>query len=95
MLSVDDVALPHVVTIPVMGLPTRFATNEPAMLEIVDEAFGVWSALDGHDVLDADTHRVVHVRIAVGSDDRDDELDARGAPVSHAVSYTHLTLPTN
>ena len=85
MLSVDDVALPLAVTIPVMGVPTRFATNEPAMLEIVDEAFGVWRALGRHDVLDADAQRVVRVRIAVVPDDRDD-LDARGAPMSHEMT---------
>ena len=84
MLSDDDVALPYVVTIPVMGLPTQFATNEPAMLEIVDEAFGVWSALEGRDVIDA--QRVVRVRIAVVPDDSDDPLDVRGAPMSHEMS---------
>ena len=84
MVNVDDVVLAHVVTIPVLGLPTRFATNDPAMLDIVGEAFGVWSALRSDDVLDADAERVVHVRIGVASDD--DDLDTRGAPMSHEMS---------
>jgi len=84
--AVDDVELPIVDTIPVLGLPTRFATNDPAMLEIVDEAFGVWRALAGHDALDAEVENVVHVRIAVAAHGPDDVLDARGAAISHEMS---------
>ena len=40
-----DLPLPYAVTLPVLGIATRFATNDRAMLEIVDEAFGVWRAL--------------------------------------------------
>ena len=86
MLSVGDVVLPHVVTIPVLGLPTRFAANDPAMLEIIDEAFGLWSALGGHDLRDTDAERAVLVRIEVASDGGDDDLDTRGAPMSHEMS---------
>ena len=89
VLSIDavyDLALPHVAVIPVLGLPTRFATNEPAMLEIVDEAFGVWRALAGHDGLDAEPDGIVHVRIAVAADGGDDAIDAAGAPISHEMS---------
>ena len=78
--------LPHSVTLPVLGIRTRFETNEPAMLEIVDEAFGVWSALGRHDVLDADAQSVVRVRIEVDPDGRDDGPVARGAPMSHEMS---------
>jgi hypothetical protein len=86
VVSIDDDALPYVVTIPVMGLPTRFATNEPVMLEIVDEAFGVWRVLERHDVLDGDAH-AARVRITVVPDDRDGDSDARGAPMSHEMSH--------
>ena len=89
MLSLDaihDVALPHVAIIPVLGLPTRFATNDPAMLEIVDEAFGVWHALAGHDVLDEEADGVVHVRIAVAADGGDGAADAAGAAICHEMS---------
>jgi hypothetical protein len=86
VLSADDVALPHVDTIPVMGLPTRFATNESAMLEIVEEAFGVWRALEGHDVVESSSEHVVHVRIVVVAHGRGDALDTGGAPISHEMS---------
>lgn len=85
MVTVDDVALVHERTLPVLGLPTRFATNEPAMLEIVDEAFGVWRALASHDVLDADAGRVVQVSIAVVPDD-DDAPGAGSAVTVHEMS---------
>jgi hypothetical protein len=64
---------------------TRFVTNEPAMLDIVEEAFGVWRVLEGHEVLDGEV-RAVHVDITVVPDDRDDDSDARGAPMSHEMS---------
>ena len=85
MVKVDDVALPHEVTLPVLGLPTRFATNEPAMLEIVDEAFGVWRALAPHDVLDAETGRVAQVRVIVVPDSGD-APDAKSAAITHETS---------
>jgi hypothetical protein len=85
VVKVDDVALVHERTLPVLGLPTRFATNEPAMLEIVDEAFGVWRALAAHDVLDADAGRVVQVSIAVVPDD-DDAPGAGSAVTVHEMS---------
>jgi hypothetical protein len=83
----DDVALlPYHVTIPVLGLRTRFASNEPAMLEIVDEAFGVWSALGTDDVLESDAEGVVLVRIEIAPDHPDDDLGVRDAPVMHEMS---------
>ena len=85
MVNVDDVALVHERTLPVLGLPTRFATNEAAMLEIVDEAFGVWRALASRDVLDEDAGRVVQVSIAVVPDD-DDALGAGSAVMVHEMS---------
>ena len=76
-----DLPLPHVVTVPVLGLPTHFATNDRAMLEIVDEAFGVWSSLDSSALQDVDERDVVHVRIAVVADDG---IDA-DAPIEHST----------
>ena len=85
MLNVDDVALSHEVTLPVLGLPTRFGTNEPAILDIVDEAFGVWRALAPRDVLGADSSRVAQVCVAVvpgvgGA------LDTEGGAITHEMS---------
>jgi len=86
VLSAGAGVLPYAVTIPVLGLPTRFETNEPAMLEIVDEAFGVWSALGTDEVLESDAERLVLVRIEIASDHPGDDLGVRDAPVRHEMS---------
>ncbi|PYP76059.1 MAG: hypothetical protein DMD35_19735 [Gemmatimonadetes bacterium] len=86
MLNADRIALPCVVTLPVLGLPTRFATNEPAMLETVDDAFGVWRALAGHDAIDRDVERPVQVRIVVSADPEQNDLDRDGTPIHHHMS---------
>ena len=83
------VPLPHAVTLPVLGIPTRFATNEPAMLDIVEESFGVWSALGESDVAATDANEVVHVRIVVGSGGSDDAPDGEGTPIGHEMSADH------
>ena len=84
--AVENVALPHVATIPVLGLPTRFATNDPAMLEIVDEAFGVWRALGGHNAIEAAAgHRVV-VQIVVTEEQPGLDGDPRDATIRHHMS---------
>jgi hypothetical protein len=85
VVNVDDVGLVHERILPVLGLPTRFATNEPAVLGIVDEAFGVWRALASRHVLDADAGRVVRVSIAVVPDD-DGAPAAGGAAMVHEMS---------
>ena len=42
-----DVPLRHRATIPVLGIPVHFASNAPAVLGIVEEAFGGWRVLEG------------------------------------------------
>lgn len=84
MLSVDDVALSHGCTLPVLGIPTRFATNEPAMLEIVEEVFGVWRALATDDMRDVSVGDVVQVRIVV-TPHGDDALGAAHAAITHEM----------
>ena len=78
-----DLPLPHTVTLPVFGLATRFATNDRAMLEIVDEAFGVWRALEERGPADGAADPV-EVRIVV-SDRRSDTADL-AAPIHHSMS---------
>jgi hypothetical protein len=56
------------------------------MLEIVDEAFGVWSALGTDEVLESDAERLVLVRIEIASSHPDDDRGVRDAPVSHEMS---------
>jgi hypothetical protein len=41
-----NVALPHTVRLPVLGIPVRFATNSPAALDAVTECFGMWEHLN-------------------------------------------------
>ena len=84
MLSADDIALAHAVVIPVLGIQTRFTTNAPAVLEIVEQCFGAWHALAANDV-DADADRVVEVRVAVVSDHAD-QRDTTGAAITHEMS---------
>jgi hypothetical protein len=36
-----DVALPHAIELPVLGLRVRFETNDPAVLAVVEDSFGV------------------------------------------------------
>lgn len=85
MLNFGAVALSHVVTLPVMGLRTRFATNEPEMLQIVEDAFGVWRALSEEVACVTETGGMVHVCIVV-TDESDDGSDAMDAPISHEMS---------
>ena len=83
------IPLPHAVTLPVLGIPTRFATNETAMLEIVEESFGMWSALGESENATTDANEVVHVRIVVGSGGSDDAPDEEGTPIRHEMSGDH------
>jgi len=53
------VALPHVVRLPVLGVPVRFMTNDPDVLEAVLESFGMWANLTSHPgLVSADELRV-------------------------------------
>ena len=79
-----DVELPFTVTLPVLGLPTRFATNDREMLELVDEAFGVWGVLTPESwVHDSDAQPPIQVDVEV-VDVRDDSDAA--APIVHRTS---------
>jgi hypothetical protein len=44
----QGVALRHVVDLPVLGVPVRFASNSAAALAVVEDAFGRWRALGAH-----------------------------------------------
>jgi len=44
----QGVALRHVVDLPVLGIPVRFASNSAAALAVVEDAFGRWRALGAH-----------------------------------------------
>jgi hypothetical protein len=79
-----DLILPYDVTVPVLGIATRFATNDRAMLDIVDEAFGVWHALDTREPVEQGA--TVLVRLVVGGDRHAEAADAGAAPIRHSMS---------
>lgn len=74
------------VTLPVLGIPTVFASNDSLMLEIVDEAFGVWRALDPDAGRNASAQDPVHVRIAVLSGIPADPAREGAARIQHFMS---------
>jgi hypothetical protein len=78
--------LPHVATLPVLGIATCFATNDRAMLDVVDEAFGVWRALASADPSGHSTVAPVQVRIVVSRDGSD---AAAAAPIRHTMDAAH------
>jgi hypothetical protein len=75
---------PYAVTLPVLGIPTRFATNDRDMLEIVEESFDVWRALASHEPIEEDAPEPVDVHIFV----RDDRgtTHASAGPIEHHMS---------
>ena len=72
----------HAVTLPVLGIATRFETDAPRIIELVEETFGVWRALAPDDV--AGARDPVRIRIVV-TDDPDGEPDS-DAPIRHSIS---------
>ena len=78
--------LPHVVMLPVLGLATCFATNDRAMLDVVDEAFGVWRALPSAERFEHATVAPVHVRIVVSRGGSD---ASAAAPIRHTMDADH------
>lgn len=49
-----DARLDHRAELPVLGIPVRFASNSPQVMEAVAESFGVWERLWQHPALLAD-----------------------------------------
>lgn len=45
-----DAALSHMVEIPVLGIRTAFRTNSPAVMQVIEEAFGAWKRLEPGDI---------------------------------------------
>ena len=86
MLNDGDVALPHAITLPVLGIPTRFATNDAEMVGIVEDSFGVWRALDERDAEGTAANGIVHVHIVVGSGSSDGAPDRDGTPIRHEMT---------
>jgi hypothetical protein len=71
-----DIALRHVVELPVLGVPVRFESNSAAAIAAVEDAFGIWGALRASPELIAPVG--VQVRLIVHDGE---EGDAPHAPV--------------
>ena len=78
------IALPHTLTLPVLGIPTRFEADAPQVMEIVEEAFGVWCALEPREAID-ETRDPVRVCIVV-TEPRGDVVNAEAAIIQHSMS---------
>ena len=76
---------PYEVTLPVLGIATRFTTNDRAMLALVDEAFGVWRALEPRRT-DGMHSGPAEVRIVVEPDRGDDGTERLAAAIHHSMS---------
>lgn len=75
-----DVSTSYLLELPVLGIPVRFESNSPAVIEIADGAMGVWRSLTALPELIA--HRGVRVRVIVAQGDEGTE---RHAPPRHYV----------
>ena len=74
----------HVIELPVLGIATRFETNDAEVARCVDDAFGMWRALAGCAAADV-THEsplLVHVDVVAG-DEGPPSLDGH-APVRYS-----------
>lgn len=72
----------HTVELPLLGIRVVFRTGSAAVLNVIEEAFGAWSALAPADIDDVPA---VIVRIAV-HDERDHERRAQGPPATNALA---------
>ena len=71
-------ALRHQVSLPVMGVPVRFAASHPELLAPVEDAFGHWRGLDPRAV-SAESGVDVHLILQGGAEDEPPEVTFRAA----------------
>jgi hypothetical protein len=72
--------LRFVATLPVLGITTRFETNSPTVLGIVEDAFGAWGTLGA--LADVD-ERACRIRVVVTAGDEGQPLGSAHAMVRH------------
>jgi hypothetical protein len=61
---------PRARTLPVMGIPVRFETDAPAVMDVVDDAFGAWADAESDPAWTGAPVRV-RIRVAGGEEDAD------------------------
>lgn len=72
--------LRHTATIPVLGIPVRFHSNAPRVIEIAESAFGAWRVLERTPALIADDGVDVRFIVSAG-----DEGPASHAPIDYRM----------
>jgi hypothetical protein len=78
--------LEHALTLPVLGIPTRFETNGREVLEAVEETFGAWRVLDAHpEYVDAAPARV-RIEIVPGGEGPHEHAPVRFDAVGEGVA---------
>lgn len=70
-----DLPLDYTVTIPVLGIPVRFASNARVVIDVVEDAFRAWRVLERH--ADHVEENGARVTIVVHPDDEGDDSRVR------------------
>jgi hypothetical protein len=81
--------LRHVATIPVLGIPVRFGSNAAGVIEIADQAFGAWRALDSVPSMIADGGVDIRLVVEAGA-----EAAADHAPIRYRMPDDDRTIIT-
>jgi hypothetical protein len=73
-------AMRHAITLPVLGLPTTFESNDAEVIAAAEESFGLWRAL-GRERVGPDP--ALYVRVSVVAGDEGDLAPGTHAPVRY------------
>jgi hypothetical protein len=76
----------HAVTLPVLGLPTTFESNDAAVIAAVDESFGMWRALGREN---PGEQAPLHVRVSVVAGDEGELARGEHVPVRYSCPDEH------
>lgn len=82
-----DLPLRHRTALPVLGVPVRFASNAPAVIEAVEEAFGGWRSLESAPHLVAGDEVTATIIVQPGDEGPDEH-----AEIYHRVIGGHRIL---
>ncbi|HEU0052352.1 MAG TPA: hypothetical protein VFQ39_04205 [Longimicrobium sp.] len=89
MSARGPVQRPNALTLPVLGIETRFESNSAEVLSMAEEVFGAWRTAEGDPRVDT---RMAHVRIEVVPDA---EMGDASGPVRHAGTAHRLAVTSS
>jgi hypothetical protein len=72
----------HAITLPVLGLPTTFESNDADVVAAAEESFGMWRTL-GREHCSGEA-RALHVRVSVAAGDEGELAHGEHAPVRYS-----------